>query len=263
MHNHTAISRSDAVAKFGHYFVLESDKNRFGYKIVEKLGQSCSIFDDEDDNMDFDEACGSLLGRVLIESRRKTIDNKIFKESFSRKIDLFFYKHGWMKAEKMAKIKRFLEKDDLAHQNLEIAQKNIEESIDFKSLLVSLPETMYLPKHYFEVDKVYYQFKHSHSIHQNSELIEVKPSSIEISLDDDNNISMSTSFMTMDGVEVDGRVANWDLKSFNDDSYNKPYLGTGYSNIFLFLDKESCKQFAVDKIKNDIEHFKKSLDALS
>lgn len=255
MNDTIAISREDAIAKFGHHFIVESENNRFGYKIVEKLGKENSIFDDEDDNMSFEEACGKLQGRVLIDATRKTIDNKILKEEFSSKIDLFLYRRGWMKAAKMEKIKRFLDKDATLQENLTI-------DIDCQALLVSLPDTMYLPKKYFETDKIYYQFKHSHSIHQNSEIFEVKPSSIDISLDESNLISMCVSFVNLSGEQVDGHVSYWDFKEFNSVDYDKPYVGTGYSNIFLFVDKNDCKQFAVDKIKNDIDHFEKSLAAL-
>ena len=48
MQNYISISKSEAIAKFGHYFILESSDNRFGYVITEQLGQYYSIFDDED-----------------------------------------------------------------------------------------------------------------------------------------------------------------------------------------------------------------------
>lgn len=70
MPNYTSISKQEAIAKFGHYFVLESSNNRWGYEIVEKLGQNHSIFDEDDDTMDFDEACGSLAAKVRIAAQK-------------------------------------------------------------------------------------------------------------------------------------------------------------------------------------------------
>lgn len=262
MQNYTSISKQEAIAKFGHYFILESSNNRFGYEIVEKLGQYHSIFDD-DESMDFEEACASLNAKVMVSAHKTIINNDLMLNTLSSKWDLFFYRKGWLKPEKSQKIYDFLSKNDLARSNLDLVRNNLNCEIDFKLFTKHLPDQFHLPVTYFENDKVYYQFKHSNSVNKHSEVIEVKPSSIEISVDKDNVISMDVAFRNLSGDKVDGMVSTRDFKQYNDDTNVNQYFETGYSDTFVFIDKDECKRFAIAKINKDIEHFKKSIKELS
>lgn len=262
MQNYTSISKQEAIAKFGHYFILESSNNRFGYEIVEKLGQYHSIFDDEE-SMDFEEACGSLLAEVTINSHKTIINNDLMLKTFSSKWDLFFYRKGWLKPEVSQKIYDFLVKNDLARSNLELARNHVDSEIDFNLYTRKLPEQFHLPLTYFENDKVYYQFKHSNSVNKHSEVIEVTPSNIDISVDKDNVIAMKVAFKTLAGDDVNGLVSTRDFKQYNNDTNVNQYFETGYSDTFVFIDKDECKQFAIAKINKDIEHFQQSIEALA
>lgn len=262
MQNYTSISKQEAIAKFGHYFILESSNNRFGYEIVEKLGQYHSIFDDEE-SMDFEDACASLQAKVLVAAHKTIINNEFTLKSFSSKWDLFFYRKGWLKPEVSQKIYDFLVKNDLARSNLELVRNNLNSEIDFNLYTKHLPDQFHLPVTYFENDNVYYQFKHSNSVNKHSEVIEVTPSSIEISVDKDNVIAMKVAFMTLSGDDVNGSVSTRDFKQYNDDDNVNQYFETGYSDTFVFINKDECKKFAIDKINKDIEHFHKSIEALS
>lgn len=252
MPNYTSISKQEAIAKFGHYFVLESSNNRWGYEIVEKLGQNHSIFDEDDDTMDFDEACGSLAAKVRIAAQKTTINNDFILNSFSHKWDLFFYRKGWLNAQTSEKIYNFLAKDD-------IARKNLVDEIPFEQLLKPLPDQFHLPEICFEKDKVYYQFNHAHSVYQKSEVTEIIPDEIDVSFDDNNVISMSVSFTKKDGEKVNGSVSRQNFKKHNE----QPYFETGYTGIYVFTDKDECKKFAISQLNKDIEHFQKSIEALS
>jgi hypothetical protein len=262
MQNYTSISKQEAIAKFGHYFILESSNNRFGYEIVEKLGQYHSIFDDEE-SMDFEDACASLQAKVLVAAHKTIINNEFTLKSFSSKWDLFFYRKGWLKPEVSQKIYDFLVKNDLARSNLELVRNNLNSEIDFNLYTKHLPDQFHLPVTYFEKDKVYYQFKYANSVNHQSEVNEVTPSSIEISVDKDNVIAMSVSFKNLAGDDVNGTVSNRDFKKYNDGTTANPYFETSYSDTFIFIDKAVCKQFAIEKINKDIERFKKSIEALS
>jgi hypothetical protein len=262
MQNYTSISKQEAIAKFGHYFILESSDNRFGYVITEKLGQYYSIFDDEE-SMDFDEACGSLMAKVTVNSHKKIIKNDMIMNTLSSKWDLYRYRKGWLKPEMTQNIYNFLVKNDLARSNLEMVENYVNCPIDFNLFTKHLPEQFHLPTTCFEKDKVYYQFKHSNSVNRNSEVVEVKPSSIELSFDEDNVIAMSVSFKTLDGEDVNGSVSIRDFKKYSKAATGEQYFETGYSDTFIFIDKEACKKFAIDTINKDIEHFKKSIEALS
>lgn len=258
MHNYTSISREDAIAKFGHHFVLETSKNRFGFDIVEKLGKSSSLFDDDDDDMCFDAAVGSLQGKVLINSKKTIIYNDIMMKSFASKVELFIYRKGWYNAEKTKRMYDFLAKDEMARQNLIDI-----DNFDFKSILKPLPEQFHLPATYFEKDKVYYQFKHSNNSYHFSEVIEVTPSNIDVSYNKDNMIEMKVSFKNLAGEDVNGQVSVHRFREYNANEVQKPYFETGYSDIFVFIDKDECKKFAIEKINKDIEHFQQSIAALS
>lgn len=262
MQNYTSISKSEAVSKFGHYFILESSDNRFGYQIVEKLGVYHSIFED-DESMDFDEACGALTAKVMVNSHKTISRNDLMLKTLSSKWDLFFYRKGWLKPEKTQKIYDFLVKNDLARSNLEMVRNPVDEAIDFKHFVKELPDQFHLPLTYFETDKVYYHFKHSNSINKQSEVIEVTPSSIDLSFDNDNVIAMSVSFKNLAGDDVNGTVSTRDFKKYNDETAVNQYFETSYSDTFVFIDKAACKQFAIEKINKDIEHFQKSIEALS
>lgn len=262
MQNYTSISKQEAIAKFGHYFILESSNNRFGYEIVEKIGQYHSIFDDEE-SMDFEDACASLNAKVLVAAHKTIINNDLMLNTFSSKWDLFFYRKGWLKPEKSQKIYDFLAKNDLARSNLDLVRNNLNCEIDFKLFTKHLPDQFHLPVTYFENDKVYYQFKHSNSVNKHSEVIEVRPSSIEISVDKDNVIAIKVAFRNLAGDKVDGMVSTRDFKQYNDGTNVNQYFETGYSDTFVFIDKDECKRFAIAKINKDIEHFQKSIEALS
>lgn len=262
MQNYTSISKQEAIAKFGHYFILESSNNRFGYEIVEKLGQYHSIFDD-DESMDFEEACGSLKAKVTINSHKTIINSDLMSKRFASKWELFFYRKGWLKPEASQNVYDFLVKNDLARSNLELVSNNLNSEIDFNLYTKYLPEQFHLPVTYFENDKVYYQFKHSNSVNKHSEVIEVIPSSIEVSVDKDNVISMEVAFRNLSGDKVDGMISTRDFKQYNDETNVNQYFETGYSDTFVFIDKDECKRFAIAKINKDIEHFKKSIEALS
>jgi len=260
MQNYTSISREEAIAKFGHHFVLEMSKNRFGFDIVEKLGKSDSdsLFDDDDDDMCFEEACGSLQAKVLVSAKKTIINNDIMMKSLTSKWQLFCYRKGWYNAEKTKRIYDFLVKDDLARKNLEDI-----ETFDFKLILKPLPEQFHLPETYFEKGKVYYQFKHSHSSYHSSEVIEVTPSTINVSFNQDNMIEMRVSFKNIAGEEVNGQVSVHRFRQYQTNEVKLPYFETGYSDTFVFIDKEECKKFAIEKINKDIEHFQNSIAALS
>lgn len=261
MKNYTPISKDEAVAKFGHHFILEISDNRFGYQIVEKLGTYHSIFED-DESMELDEAFGALRAKVMVDSHKTIINNDFVLKSLSGKFEIFFHRKGWLKTEKSKKISRFLEKDELSRNNLELARRLTSNS-PFQMCLKPLPEQFLLPSTYFEKDKVYYQFRHSNSVNKKSEVIEVKPLSIETTFDNQNVISMEVSFQTLAGTSVDGSISKHDFKKYNNVENVQPYFETGYSDTFIFMDKDECKEFAIATINKDIEHFQESIKALS
>lgn len=252
---YTSISKQEAIAKFGHYFVLESSNNRWGYDIVEKLGQNHSIFGDDDDTMDFEEACGSLSAKVRITSHKTIANNDVKLNSFSYKWDLFFYRKGWINPQTSEKIYAFLVKD-------ETARKNLVDEIPFKDLLKPLPDQFHLPTTCFEKDKVYYQFNHAHSVYQKSEVTEIIPDEIDVSVDDNNVISMSVSFTKKDGEKVNGSVSHQNFKK-HETINDYAYFETGYTGVYVFIDKDECKKFAISQLNKDIEHFQKSIEELS
>ena len=262
MQNYTSISKQEAIAKFGHYFILEISNNRFGYEIVEKLGQNNSIFDDEE-SMDFEQACASFNAKVKVDSHKTIIHNDLMFKTFSSKLDLFFYRKGWLKPEVTTNIYNFLVNDSLARSNLELANNHFDDGIDFNLFTKHLPEQFHLPVTYFEKDKVYYQFKHSNSVNRHSEFVEVTPSSIEISTDKDNVITMKVAFRNLAGNKVDGMVSTRDFKQYNDETNVNKYFETGYSDTFVFIDKDECKKFAIEKINKDLEYFQKSIELIS
>lgn len=260
MTNYTSISREDAIAKFGHHFVLEMSKNRFGFDIVEKLGKSTSIFNDDDD-MDFDQACGAFMAKIVVDSNKTIIYNDVMMKSLASKWQLFCYRKGWYNAEKTQRMYNFLVKDEMARKNL--ADIEDFENFDFKLVLKSLPEQFHLPEIYFEKDKIYYQFKHSNNSYHSSEVIEVTPSTIDVSYNKENMIEMKVSFKNLAGEDVNGQVSVHRFREYQANEVQVPYFETGYSDIFVFIDKEECKKFAIEKINKDIEHFQKSIAALS
>lgn len=245
------ITKQELIEKFGHYFILISDSNRYGFMVKEILGKPNELFESDSNFKTAEEAFSNMLQLVEERAKEKVERYNHINSLWGTKWAMFKYRNGWMNPTISSRFSDFL-------QDHETAKMNLQEKPNFEYFVQWLPEQFYIPSVSFDFDSTYYYFKLSHSTYHPSRLVEVKLKEVNIDIRDNITIVQQASFVSLDGEKMDAGVSYQDFTKFNGD-----YFDTGYTDHFLFVDKEKCKAFAEVKIQNEINKLQDILKLLS
>lgn len=243
------ISKSEAIEKFGHRFVIRDSNNKYGFIIEECIGDEGSWYDNDDSYDSKENAFIEMCKRIKENAEAKIKAHDKLMEKFKNKWTVFKYHKGMLNSKTQAVVAEKI-------KNYEMAKENLQEQPKIENFVKELPDSMYIPEIYFEKNKEYYYFVDSKTMHHDSKLQKVRVRNLAISFSYEKSlISMQASFENINGETINSTIPNVDIVDLKDG-----YINVGYMNCYLFLNKDKCRDFATNKIKEEIKSLEKILE---
>lgn len=239
------ITKKQAIEKFGHRFIISRDKNKYKYIVEECLGSSGSWYKNDDFYTTKEAAFEAMCNKIKDEAKEYIKYHEELMKFRKNKFTMFKYKYGILNKDTQSVIAELVKR-------YEMAKENIKEQPKIKYLLKLLPDMMYIPELCFEKDKEYYYFVDAETMHHNSKLQIVKAKDLEVDFCEKKSLILIKAYFE----NIDrSHLSSEDILEMKDG-----YINVGYKNCYLFFDKDKCRAFASDRIKNEIKSLENILE---